>query len=499
MSSIKAGLYIRVSTEDQVNEGYSLDNQKRRLYEFCQQNNYEVYKLYSDEGISGHSITKRKAFQELLKDAKAKKFDIVVAYKTDRLSRNLLDLLIAKQELDNANVELVLSDESIDTKDDTGIAMFSIMGAFAELERKKITERMMTGKRQKILNENKMPGIGTIPFGYKYINNEYMINEDEAQYVRQIFNLFESGMSSYQVSRYFIDRDIKLGKKDNYFSSGTLTRLVQNPIYKGFGGISYSGKRYSEKLKNDSILIKCDNIEPIISEEQWDRVNQTRKTKFGSKKPASDEFIFLGVLYCNECGWKMRSHISNYTKTKKDGSPVQLWYSYRCTQRDYLTGKHSCSISHISSSKVDGWFRDFLDNLNITSSTIKATIKNTNELEKQKIRLEKNYQELQRKQKILLQKLIDGVISDDSYKEMNDELLNNLNTTLNTLNGIKNEIEKSEENTKEIEQLKTKVLAIKKIGKKWDMLTPDNKKLVVDTFIKAIYVNKDGIVKIEFK
>lgn len=151
---MKAALYTRVSTDEQAEHGFSLEAQKKRLIEYCNKNNIEIYKLYSDEGISGHSIIKRKALQEMLQDAKEHKFNYVIAYKTDRISRNLLDLLTIKNQLDEADVELLLSDEAIDTKDDAGMTMFSIMGAFAELERKKITERMMAGKRQKLMNEH---------------------------------------------------------------------------------------------------------------------------------------------------------------------------------------------------------------------------------------------------------------------------------------------------------------------------------------------------------
>ena len=115
----------------------------------------------------------------MLKDAKEHNFDCIVAYKTDRLARNLLDLLTIKNTLDDADVELLLSDEPINTKDDTGMTMFSIMGAFAELERKKITERMMAGKRQKILTERKKIKVSNIAYGYLYddTTKSYVIDE----------------------------------------------------------------------------------------------------------------------------------------------------------------------------------------------------------------------------------------------------------------------------------------------------------------------------------
>ena len=499
MSSIKVALYIRVSTEDQVKEGYSLDAQKRRLYEFCNQNNYEVYKLYADEGISGHSISKRKAFQEMIKDAKQKKFSVVIAYKTDRLSRNLLDLLVAKQELDNADVELILSDESIDTKDDTGVAMFSIMGAFAELERKKITERMMSGKRQKILNESKMPRIPQMPYGYYYQNEHYYINEDEAYYVRLIFNLFSNGASSYEVARYLLENNIKPINKNNYLSSATLLRISKNPIYKGYGGISYSANTYFKKIQNEPILIKCNNVDPIVSEDLWDKVNFVRKSRTKSKKPVSPEFIFSNVIRCAMCGWRMQTHISNYNRIKRDGSPVTLWYSYKCTQRDYLTTKHTCPMQHIGANKVEAWFVEYLNTIKITSSTIRLSLNSTKEFEAERDRLLNNKLNVAKKQKLLLQKLLDGIINDTQYQEVNNDLQKEIALIVHNISELDKKIDNATADTLELENLKNKVLELKKVSKKWQMLTPLNKKLVVDTFIKSIYVNRDGITKIEFK
>ena len=95
---MRAALYIRVSTEEQAEHGYSLDAQKKRLIEYCNQKNYEIYKLYADEGISGASIEKRVSLIEMIKDAEQKKFDVVVVYKTDRLGRSTIDLLTIQKK-----------------------------------------------------------------------------------------------------------------------------------------------------------------------------------------------------------------------------------------------------------------------------------------------------------------------------------------------------------------------------------------------------------------
>ena len=225
---MKAALYTRVSTDEQVEKGFSLEAQKRRLIEFCNKNNYQIYKIYSDEGISGHSITKRKSLQEMLNDAKENKFDCVIVYKTDRLSRNLLDLLTIKKELDSADVELIMSDESVDTSDDTGMAMFSIMGAFAELERKKICERLMSGKRQKIRTTGIKPKQAIPPYGYLYddINKRYIVDERYRKDIIKVYELYEAGSSYNQIAQYLVNNNIYFGRSKTQWHPSDIPRTV---------------------------------------------------------------------------------------------------------------------------------------------------------------------------------------------------------------------------------------------------------------------------------
>ena len=126
-------IYIRVSTEDQAKEGYSLEVQKEYLESFASREGYEVFKVYSDEGISAYS-TRRKALQQLLKDARAKKFDLVLVYKIDRFSRKLKDLLNLVDELSSYGVGFKSATEPFDSTTSAGKLMFQQLGSFAEFE-----------------------------------------------------------------------------------------------------------------------------------------------------------------------------------------------------------------------------------------------------------------------------------------------------------------------------------------------------------------------------
>lgn len=137
---MKIAIYIRVSTEDQAKEGYSLEVQREYLESFAAREGYEVFKVYSDDGISAYS-TRRSALQMLLADAKAKRFTLVIVYKIDRFSRNLKDLLMLVDELFSYGVEFKSATEPFDSTTSAGKLMFQQLGSFAEFERNRIAER----------------------------------------------------------------------------------------------------------------------------------------------------------------------------------------------------------------------------------------------------------------------------------------------------------------------------------------------------------------------
>ena len=139
---MKASIYIRVSTEDQAKEGYSLEVQREYLESFAKREKYEIFKVYCDDGISAYS-TRREALQQLLKDAKNKKFDFVLVYKIDRFSRNLKDLLNLVDELSSYGIGFKSATEPFDTTTSAGKLMFQQLGSFAEFERNRIAERVL--------------------------------------------------------------------------------------------------------------------------------------------------------------------------------------------------------------------------------------------------------------------------------------------------------------------------------------------------------------------
>ena len=185
---MKAVVYMRVSTEEQALEGYSIEAQKNRGIDFCEKNGYELVGYYIDEGISGKSLNRPKV-QELISDVKDRRFDVVIVYKLDRFSRSLKDIANIIELFNKYNVQLKSTSEDLDVSSLSGRAMIQMLGVFAEFERGTIADRVAMGKEQRA-REGYYDSPGKI-LGYTYdsINRQYLIEHDKAEIVKEIFKL----------------------------------------------------------------------------------------------------------------------------------------------------------------------------------------------------------------------------------------------------------------------------------------------------------------------
>jgi len=250
----KAGLYLRVSTDEQAREGISLSSQEQKLRDYCNSNNWEIYDIYVDEGKSG-AMMGRPELQRLLNDCKEGKVNTILVYRLDRFSRSLRNLIFMVEEMKNYNVDFVSLTEQLDTTTPTGKLMFHIVGAFAEFERDIIRERIktcMTTKAKNGYTQYKPP------FGYQSLNKRLVVNEDEAEIVKDIFSAYLNGYSTLMISRQF-----KIPKSLVY-------RILTNETY--LGHVKWNKDTYNGLH------------EPIIDEETFKKVSILLKKRRRRKK-----------------------------------------------------------------------------------------------------------------------------------------------------------------------------------------------------------------------
>lgn len=200
METKVAGIYIRVSTEDQAREGHSLDEQEDRLKKLCDYKQYQIYKVYVDAGISAKD-TNRPQFQAMMKDMKKGRINLIIAYKLDRITRSVQDLEKLVEEIEIYQCGLECAVEEINTSNANGRFFIRMLTVLSQLEIERTSERTKVGLTGAIKKGN-IPG--KTPLGYKREGRKLVIDEATAPIVRKIFELYTSGMS-YWISVKFSD------------------------------------------------------------------------------------------------------------------------------------------------------------------------------------------------------------------------------------------------------------------------------------------------------
>lgn len=218
--------YCRVSTSIQVEEGYSLEEQKSRIEAYCKGMGWNLLKVYVDAGESGAKAD-RPALQEMIRNIKM--VDKVVVYKLDRLSRSQKDTLYLIEDvfLKN-NVEFVSMTENLDTSSPFGKAMIGILAVFVQLEREQIRDRMMMGKDARA-KEGRVAYSFRTPIGYKYVNGELLV-DDDADQVREVYNLCLRGKSFGDIAKTMIAAGLQFISAIFSISPNRFTRLPSSNL-----------------------------------------------------------------------------------------------------------------------------------------------------------------------------------------------------------------------------------------------------------------------------
>lgn len=278
---IKA-LYVRVSTDAQAEEGYSIQAQCDKLEAYCKVKGWTNYKFYIDGGYSGSNLD-RPNMRKLIKDVKDGKVDVVVVYKLDRLSRSQKDtLLFIEDLLLPRNVGFVSLNEELDTTSPYGRAMIGIISAFAQLERENIFLRTRMGMLERV-KQGYWPGGGGTPYGYIYDTNKDILvpHPEEAKIVRKIYDLYLAGKSCAAIAKI-------VGLKTDRAVDNVLRRKTN------IGLIPYKGEVYQGKH------------EPIISKEIFDLTQAELLKRSTKHRTTNKTHLLSGLLYCGECGARMR-------------------------------------------------------------------------------------------------------------------------------------------------------------------------------------------------
>ena len=315
-STNKVAIYVRVSTTNQAEEGYSIDEQIDKLEAYCKIKDWTVYKVYTDGGFSG-SNTDRPALEKLIKDANKKKFDTVLVYKLDRLSRSQKDTLFLIEDVFiNNGIEFLSLQENFDTSTPFGKAMIGLLSVFAQLEREQIKERMQLGKLGRAKAGKSMMWTKT-SYGYDYHKETGTVTINPAQSLAIKF-IFESYLSGRSVTKLRDDLNDKYPKPIPW-NYRAVRKILDNPVYCGYN--QYLGEIYKG------------NHEPIISKEVYDKtqkelkIRQRTAAENVNPRPFQSKYMLSGIVQCGYCLAPLKILMG---VIRKDGT---RFIKYECHQR----------------------------------------------------------------------------------------------------------------------------------------------------------------------
>lgn len=323
---MKAAGYIRVSTEEQSQHGYSLEAQIEAVKKYCEFQKWELVRIYRDDGYSGSSM-ERPGLQQVLEDVPLGLFNVVVVWKLDRLSRNLKETLyLLDNVLEKNGIGFTSIQEQFDTTTPIGKAVMQIIAVFAQLERDMITERMKFGKYQKA-RQGQFPG-GHILYGYKKdpSTDEFEISEEEAKIVKLIYHWYvygdESGkplgmeaiaekLTKMGILPPSAVRGVRVGVRGKrgkgevvkHWSNATVRQILTHQAYIGKNYFGRNGKNAEpEYTKDDWIPIPF----PQIIDEQLYQLAQERRKRAKFWQRRHEAPLLTGIIHCGVCGLQFR-------------------------------------------------------------------------------------------------------------------------------------------------------------------------------------------------
>ena len=401
----KCGLYLRVSTEDQAREGFSLPEQKERLETFCKFKGYEIVDYYEDAGISAKTGNYRPEFERLKNDIKAKRINTIVALKLDRITRSIFDWEKLITFLDENNAYIDCANDEINTTSANGKMISRLLMSVSQNEIERTSERTKVGLAGAI-KQGHIPHVA--PLGYKHENKTLVIDYSTKDVVVRIFELYYEGYSYQKISNLFNEEKV-LGKTN--WRDSTIQTILENEIYKGD---FVHGKRTKHPTYYEDV------VEPIVSKEMWEDC-QVQKKKNSKSYQRTLTYLYLQKLKCPKCN----RILGGKATTKKNG---KAYYYYYC---------NDCKIQ-FKENIINEYFNQFISELveydSVVNQFFLPMIKH--KFDEPKEQLEKEIKEQKAKLERIKKAYINGAFEVQEYKEEKEivekaieELQNKLETT----------------------------------------------------------------------
>lgn len=503
---LRVTFYARVSSESDAQLN-SLDNQTKYYVDFIKSNKSWTYiKGYVDEGISAATTKNREDFHRMIDDAHKDKFDLIITKEITRFARNTLDSITYTRKLLNCGVGVFFQNDNINTYDEDSELRLTIMSGIAQDELRKLSSRVKFGHQQAI-KKGVVLGNSRI-FGYVKNNGRLMIDDREAQMVRELFELYATdNYSMKQIENIFWNKGYR-NLNGNKISHSTMSNMISNPKYKGY----YVGNKvkivdiFTKEQKflppEEWVMFKDETgevVPAIVDEEVWNRANeilQRRSLDVKSRQnKCNHDNLLTGKLFCTHCGKVYYRKDATYK-----GATTSRWV---CSGK-IKNGAHTCPSFAIKEDEIN----------QVILSAIKSTSKSVDKYIDKYISLFKEsknknstfditkYQNIiynaEKKANKLLEYNVNGKLSDSDFLRLNEQCTLEIEEAKAKIG----ELVTLEEQQSQLQQRLTEIKSmLKKMCTDDDIKEVKLTKRFINQYIDKIYIQPDenGIVHVQIK
>lgn len=500
---IKVASYCRVSTdrEDQAN---SFESQKRYFTEYIQRHpEWELYKVYADEGISGTSTKKRTQFNRMINDAYSEKFKWIITKEVSRFSRNLLDTIRYTRELKALGIGVIFANDGFTSIDPDSELRLSIMGSIAQEESRKTSSRVKWGQTRQM---ERGVVFGTSMLGYDVHNGEMTVNQEGAEVVKLIFYKYAVEQKGTSViAKELREEGIRTYTGNVIWNSSQILKILRNEKYAGdliqkktFTPDYLSHVKKTNRGEEERITI-LNHHEPIIERALWNTAQKEIEKRSGRNRTTnghSNRYLFSGKMICGECGATFIAR----TKTRKNGTSYRRW---SCRTAAVCGADKTDSAGNLFGCDIGKTIRDDLamDALILAvkslpcnldrvicnlAKLVAAEIQNSAEECSNKHKIDSQLKRSIKKKEFLLDNFLSGAISKEEFQHMKDLYDRNIKALKEALETFKQEISpQSDENL--AEQIQS-IITCEKI-----------EELFLKELLEKITIQKEGILQVKLK
>lgn len=459
---LRVTFYARVSTDkdEQIN---SLENQVQYYTQFIQEKrNWTYVQGYVDEGISGTSTKKRDSFLRMIADAKAGRFDFIITKEISRFSRSTLDSIKFTQELLEHDVGVLFQNDNINTLDSDSEFRLVVMAGVAQDEVRKLSERLKFGFRQAIKNGHVL-GNDKL-WGYDKKDCVLTINEEEAQVVRRIFDLYANRqMGIRRISQVLYDEGFT-SRKGSAFNVLTIRHILCNPKYKGWycanksQTVDYRSKRKVFLGESEWVMYPDPAVPAIVSQELWDRANalyKRRSQQMMSHQSGAEfhnRYPYSGKIVCEEHSTSFHRQVQKSRTGEKEVWQCRIY-------RD--KGRKACAAPQIRTAELDQIMADIFNRFAQNKQaiidaviTVLQSVPDEHDCTQDIRRMEEDLSAIQAKKDRLLEMSVEGVISTAEFKQRNDGFNRQAQALEERMEALRAEAEKGRRTAERLETIR---------------------------------------------